>query len=94
MFKQSAGGMLTKMAEAEPVPPLGVENDPNWQEAMAERRSIADQMRVAGKLPGQQMYAEATADLEANAPNTEGDLLKQYAYDITQGTIQMIPALA
>lgn len=98
MFKQAGGGLLQMMAESDPTPPASAGISPTalwWQDSVVKpHREIVAAAREAGKLPGQRIYDEATADLQANSPNVGDDLAKRYAYDISQGIVQMIPSVA
>lgn len=97
MFKQAAGGILQSLIESEPTPPvqLSTSERAQWDEDVAKpHRAAIEAARTAGTLPGQRMYEEATADLAENAPNVDPNSLKGYAYDITQGIVQMVPAVA
>ena len=96
MFKQAGAGMLQALVEAEPTPPAAIPpGDPQWESLVLQpHRALVAAAREAGELPGQKLFDEATAELQANAPDVDPESLKAYAYDIGQGIIQMIPAVA
>lgn len=94
MLKQSVGGFLRGVGEmplAAPVP--GAEN---WPEFQKEQAVHQERVAAPGGLDdlGARIYSDASTELAANAPNVDPNSLKRYAYDITQGIVQMGPMLA
>lgn len=94
MIQQSVGGLLRGIGEmplAAPVP--GAES---WPEFQKEQAVHQERVAAPGGLDdlGARIYGDASTELAANAPNVDPNSLKRYAYDITQGIVQMGPMLA
>lgn len=96
MARQVGGGAVRAMGEADLPATTGFglnPFDPTLQEA-----NVVQQGRSAapGGIAdtGREIFAAASADLQANAPDVDPESLKGYAYDMGQALVQMVPTIA
>lgn len=93
LFKQAGAGFVQAMAEQ------GVLANPEIMATLPGDEGktpsqIVTEERAKGLVPGQKMYAAATADLEANAYNPGDSVWKNYVPQVAESIVQMLPGVA
>lgn len=96
-WKEISGAALQALGEhpgamaATPNIPMGEQELEDLQAPLEPARKAAGQKAAQF---GQQLYAGAAADIKANMPNLDDSTAKRLAYQITAGTIDILPVIA